>query len=159
MNAKDRLEQKISQFHKVERPGQETGGEPSMPGACPPGEPAARPGRDETLPIVDSSVLENVTGGDAEFAREIMGFYQEALPKDVNKIQEAILAADMTGVERSGHGVKGAAANVGAMRLSRLAGRIELAAREGDMEECRKMAARLPALLEELILELKRRSA
>ncbi len=130
----------------------------AVPGMTGPGADPAPPAAagEDAVPVMDYTVLDNITDGDPEFAAEIIGHYRSSLPGDVKKIQDALAADDVLAVGKAAHGVKGAAANVGARRLQDLAGHLEAAARRGEIQECREMGRSLSPLLEEFIRELEK---
>lgn len=56
--------------------------------------------------------------GDRELLEELAHLFTDEWPKSAAEIEAALKAGDATQLERLAHGLKGAAANVGAERLS-----------------------------------------
>jgi PAS domain S-box-containing protein len=71
--------------------------------------------------------------GDRELLREAVNlFLTEDYPRHWSGIINARRNADLEAMARAGHSIKGAAANVGGIKLGEYAGCLEKAAREGD---------------------------
>jgi HPt (histidine-containing phosphotransfer) domain-containing protein len=70
---------------------------------------------DSVLDVVQA--LERMEG-DRELLEELAHLFTDEWPKSVAEIEGALKAGDTTELERLAHGLKGAAANVGAKRLS-----------------------------------------
>ncbi|HKN62312.1 MAG TPA: Hpt domain-containing protein [Candidatus Acidoferrales bacterium] len=88
--------------------------------------------------------------GDRELLEELVHLFTDEWPKSVAEIEAALKAAAATVLERLAHGLKGAAANVGAKRLSaaaldmeRLASARNLKSIPGQWEIVKKEAATL----------------
>ncbi|MCX7898389.1 MAG: PAS domain S-box protein [Rhodocyclaceae bacterium] len=80
---------------------------------------------------LDAAQLAAATGGDEALAREILAIFAEGLPVLIQRIQDAARAQDEARLAAAAHELKGAAANVGARELARLAADIEAAAKRG----------------------------
>lgn len=63
--------------------------------------------------------------GDRELLEELAHLFTDEWPKSAAEIEAALKAGDATLLERLAHGLKGAAANVGAKRLSTAAWEME----------------------------------
>jgi two-component system sensor histidine kinase/response regulator len=87
---------------------------------------------------VDWDRLYQVSGGDAEFEGVLSRLYLDEQQQALATLSELAKAGDWAGVRRSAHGLKGAAANIGATGLSVLAGELESAAREREVERAVK---------------------
>jgi two-component system sensor histidine kinase/response regulator len=87
---------------------------------------------------VDWDRLYQVSGGDTEFEGVLSRLYLEEQQKAMETLSELAKSGDWAGVRRSAHGLKGAAANIGATGLSVLAGELESAAREREVERAVK---------------------
>lgn len=90
---------------------------------------------DETLAL-NPEVLHLAVGDDLDAILEIVSSYMQTLPKQVQKLENAITAGDLKLIERSAHSIKGGAANLGGERLRKIASEIEHAAVNGAMEIC-----------------------
>ena len=83
---------------------------------------------------IDDEVLEELRSvlGD-ELDRVIRVFLDDA-PRQISALQEAALAPDLEALRLHAHSLKSASANLGAMRLSAAAKRLELGARTGTLD-------------------------
>ncbi len=86
--------------------------------------------------------LENL-GGDHELLREIMDFFVELIPQQIEDLAAAVLAGDVTTVGLQAHGMKGGAGNVGAVRVAATARELEMLAKEGSLEGASELVQRL----------------
>lgn len=89
----------------------------------------------ETLisePIFDKADLLARLDGDEELFSEIVEVFLSEGPGQIEDVVTALQKGEASVIERSAHGLKGAAGNIGAVRLRRVAHRIEAAARRGD---------------------------
>jgi HPt (histidine-containing phosphotransfer) domain-containing protein len=76
--------------------------------------------------------LENL-GGDAELLREIMDFFVELVPQQIEDLSAAVQAGEVATVGLQAHGMKGGAGNVGAVRVAATARELEMLAKEGSL--------------------------
>ena len=72
--------------------------------------------------------------GDEELIKEVVPIFLNDSQERVEKLQEAVLSKDSEAIKFYSHAIKGAARNVGAERLSDIAGRLESLSRERDLE-------------------------
>jgi HPt (histidine-containing phosphotransfer) domain-containing protein len=72
--------------------------------------------------------------GDEELLRDILEIYVEDVPRLIEKIKKAHEQNDAELVDREGHTLKGASANIGAPALRETAYQIEKAGKAGDLE-------------------------
>jgi HPt (histidine-containing phosphotransfer) domain-containing protein len=86
--------------------------------------------------------LENL-GGDPELLREIMDFFVEMVPQQIDDLAAAVAAGDLTTVGLQAHGMKGGAGNVGAVHMAATARELELLAKSGTLAGAAEMVARL----------------
>jgi CheY-like chemotaxis protein/HPt (histidine-containing phosphotransfer) domain-containing protein len=105
-------------------------------------------------PLLDASVLHEITGGDTHLEREVFGRFLAENVKDVADLQAAVEARDTLRVSDAAHRIKGASKTIGASALAEVCSRIEAAARSndwalviGDLDAFRREAARLNAYL------------
>ncbi len=109
---------------------------------------------------MDWDRLDEISGGDREFETTLAGVYMDEQETTLAALGEGARQADWPGVSRAAHSLKGAASNIGAAPLARLAAKLEAAARGGDPEQAgailqdlgvaaeqveREMTDRLPA--------------
>lgn len=96
---------------------------------------------------VDLDALHEVTGGDAEFERELIRVFVASGDRCLADIVASLPAADRDTIGRRAHSLKGASASIYAHRLSAAAADLETAARADD-------GCDLGALVGELALRL-----
>ena len=92
-------------------------------------------GDKKALHDVDVSALHELTGGDAEFERELIETFVSSGDKCLKEILEAVRASDFETVGKRAHALKGASANIHAHRLAAAASNLELAARSNSLRE------------------------
>ncbi|HTL47095.1 MAG TPA: PAS domain S-box protein [Verrucomicrobiae bacterium] len=95
-------------------------------------------------------------GGDEELYQKILRVFMEQTPEQLTRLEAALQRGQADVVEREAHGIKGAAANIGAVRLSKAALKIEDAA---EARQIQKVGADLKILkteFESLAAYLKR---
>jgi two-component system sensor histidine kinase/response regulator len=80
-----------------------------------------------------AQALERVEG-DRELLEELAHLFTDEWPKSAAEFEAALKPGDATVLERLAHGLKGAAANVGAVRLSAAASEMEKLARAGNLK-------------------------
>ncbi|HEX4151367.1 MAG TPA: PAS domain-containing protein [Steroidobacteraceae bacterium] len=78
---------------------------------------------------VDVQALRELTGGDAEFERELIETFVASGDKCLKEILDAVRASDFETLGKRAHALKGASANIHAHRLSTAASNLEVAAR------------------------------
>jgi HPt (histidine-containing phosphotransfer) domain-containing protein len=80
-------------------------------------------------------------GGDPELLQELLDFFLEIMPSQLNDLEEAVTAGDSAAVDLQAHSIKGGSANVGAVRVSALAGDLEKRAKSGNLDGAHEMVA------------------
>jgi PAS domain S-box-containing protein len=85
---------------------------------------------------VDFDALREVTGGDADFERELVEVFLASGDRELTALLAALSASDLRSVQRHAHGLKGASANMRARSLAGAAQRLEAAAAAGDTGAC-----------------------
>jgi len=116
---------------------------PAAPGDAAPREPS--PGHAP----VDWEQFVSLTDGDGEFAQQLIQLFIDSGDAALAQIREALDREDWSAVGRAAHSFKGSSANIHAQAASAAAGRLEQAARAGEVEH-------LPKLEEELRREARR---
>ncbi|MBE7384538.1 MAG: Hpt domain-containing protein [Leptolyngbya sp. SIO1E4] len=87
----------------------------------------------ETAPVFDKSALLGCVGGDEEIAAEVCQAFLDDFPNDIQVLRACTQAGDSEDLACRAHGIKGAAANLGAEALRKVAFETEKAAKAGDM--------------------------
>jgi PAS domain S-box-containing protein len=105
-------------------------------------------------PAVDLAALQDLTGGDADFQRELIATFVASGDQCLKEILQALEDSDLGRVGTRAHALKGASANIHAHPLSRAAGQLENAARAEAREQVpglvRQVEDRLRAVNAEL---------
>jgi len=91
--------------------------------------------RPEANGAFDRPLLLERLDGDEGLFNEIMGVYLEDVPRLIGKIKEAEKGKDALLVEREGHTLKGASANVGALAIQDIALQIEMTGKSEMLED------------------------
>jgi PAS domain S-box-containing protein len=84
---------------------------------------------------VDVTALHELTGGDAEFERELIATFVASGDQCLKEILEAVRTSDFDTVGKRAHALKGASANIHAHRLAAAASNLEFAARSNSLRE------------------------
>jgi len=82
---------------------------------------------------VDREALRELTGGDAEFERELAQTFVSSGDQCLAEIIAALRVSDLDTVRKRAHALKGASANIHALGLSKVASNLESAARENSI--------------------------
>ena len=89
-------------------------------------------------PVLDMNVVKSLKelGGedDPNLFRELVELFLTDARANVEKLTEALEQEDPTAMQRVAHTMKSSAANVGAMRMSRLCSEIEKLCRAGSID-------------------------
>jgi signal transduction histidine kinase/CheY-like chemotaxis protein/HPt (histidine-containing phosphotransfer) domain-containing protein/predicted hydrocarbon binding protein len=104
----------------------------------------------EPVKPIDLETALNRFGGDKEFFKEMVGEFLGYVPKQLEKLTEAVERGDAKVVEREAHSLKGAAGNLGAKPIADLASQLELLGREKNLTGAMDMFGNLKTLLKEL---------
>lgn len=104
---------------------------------------------------LDRARLDEVSGGDVEFERELLGEFLNGAPKLLAEAAASAGGEDLPRGLRAAHTLKGSAASVGAMPLSEAAREVEMAYRESRPQD----AAPFLQLAEVRLAELSRHVA
>jgi PAS domain S-box-containing protein len=114
----------------------------------------SKPVDDASLPILDLVATLQRMDGDRDLLEEILHLFAQEWPKNRDQIQAALDSADPRTSERMAHSLKGAAANIGALRLSRAAFELEKLSKASRLDEARQqweiVQSELIGLLEEM---------
>jgi two-component system sensor histidine kinase/response regulator len=86
-----------------------------------------------SAPAIDRGALKELTGGDAEFERELAETFVSSGDQCLAEIIAALKASDFDTVRKRAHSLKGASANIHARELSRAASSLENAVRENAL--------------------------
>lgn len=81
---------------------------------------------------LDMARLEEATGGDLDFMRELLELYLGDVENHVSALESAVAARSLGDVKKHAHTIKGSSSNVGAAAVQRVALLLERAAGAGD---------------------------
>lgn len=115
---------------------------PPDPSVRPPTEPDAA-ASDFNQETIDQILELDATG---EALRDLMELFVEGTLRSVDALVDVAAQRDGESVRTSAHAIRGLAANIGAVRLARLAGRIEDDARQGTLPDSGQLVAIRAAL-------------
>jgi HPt (histidine-containing phosphotransfer) domain-containing protein len=79
-----------------------------------------------------SDLLERL-GGRAEMVPRFIGFFCKGAVAQLEELAAAVAAQDCPAIQHASHAIKGAAGNISAMRMHKLASSMEAAAKSGDL--------------------------
>ena len=89
--------------------------------------------------------------GDEELIREIVPVFLNDNKERLERLTEAVEAGDAKTLKLYAHAIKGAGRNIGAVRLSNIAHRLECAGREEDLEAANPLLDALRTELEKVV--------
>jgi len=91
--------------------------------------------------------LVRICGGHREFARSLLDKFKLSAPFQVGEIRDAFNRQDPRGLHDAAHGLKGAAAIMGATSISHVASQIETAAKANNLDSIEPTIDRLQDLV------------
>jgi signal transduction histidine kinase/DNA-binding NarL/FixJ family response regulator len=98
--------------------------------------------------LLDRRIILKMLAGDNNLLDEIRtAFADQDIPERIPEMRALVAASDMSGLRLLAHALKGGSAQVGAEASSKLAGKLESAAKDGDHK---RVAELVPQLEEEL---------
>jgi two-component system sensor histidine kinase/response regulator len=103
----------------------------------------------KAIPIDLKTTLKRF-GGDKEFFKKMLGEFLNSVPKQLEKLAEAIEKGDEGVVEKEAHSVKGAAGNLGAEAFAQVALQLEILVRKKDLTGAKALLSDLKAELKHL---------
>jgi HPt (histidine-containing phosphotransfer) domain-containing protein len=112
----------------------------------------------DTPPTVDRAALDRLVewGGD-KLLRQMLRLFLENSAERLTQMEAALgPGGDLDVLHRGAHSLKSSAANVGAMQMSAVAGRLEAIAEEGDQAASRALFEELTERFDAAEVELRR---
>ena len=103
------------------------------------------------LKIWDQAALLKRVRSKPERVTMLVNLFIESYPDQIEQLQQAIHDADSNAVFNHAHALKGAAANLGAERLTEICSDIEHAGRKQDLAHCQEMLPQLQLCADELL--------
>lgn len=107
-------------------------------------------------PIFDVEDLLERLMGNTDLAGQVLATFLSTMPGDLAALAQAVSRSDAKSTRLAAHSIKGAAANVGGMRLTELARRMEALGRAADIEGARHLLPELVSGCEQFRLESKK---
>lgn len=104
----------------------------------------------EQLPVVDFEHGLHEFDGDREFFLRLLNVLLNDIKVQMKKIESAIKEDDLETVWREAHSIKGGAADLAVNRLSKVAAKLEIIGKEGDINAASKIIVELETELMEL---------
>jgi len=104
----------------------------------------------DAVPVLDRSVLAEISGGSAEVERDVLADFLATSRSDLEALERARAGGDAVRIGREAHKIKGASRLVGALALSAAAAVVEAAARSGDLATCSDAVGGVRAAFERL---------
>jgi two-component system, sensor histidine kinase and response regulator len=105
---------------------------------------------------VDMQALRELTGGDAEFERELLQTFVSSGDQCLSEILAALRVSDLATIGTRAHALKGASANIHASGLAAAASSLESAARANSVGEIDALVQALAARLQAVNAELRK---
>jgi two-component system sensor histidine kinase/response regulator len=93
----------------------------------------------EQARLFNSDGLLQCLGGDNKIHDEIIDVFLQDVPKQICELKDAIIRGDAATVQRHAHSLRGASANVGAIRLEEIALLLEEGGERRDMRQASEM--------------------
>ena len=104
----------------------------------------------EDKDIFDRKEMMERVGWDEDFAKELLAIFMEDTPSQMEKLKQALKDKQPDQVEHQAHTIKGSSANIGAHRLSNTAFKMEMTAKDGDIDSARGLMEQLEKEFEKL---------
>jgi HPt (histidine-containing phosphotransfer) domain-containing protein len=109
-------------------------------------------------PVLDRDVIDSLRqlnqDGEPDLVAEVFTLFLHDAPQRLAAIEAALKARDAVALQRAAHALKGAAANVGAVRLQRLCRELEEIGRSGSADAAAGRLAPLRGAFAELQLAI-----
>ncbi len=94
--------------------------------------------------------------GDLELASQLAEMFIDDANETIGLIRDRILEKDADGVMRAAHSLKGASANLSAIRLQKISADLEKAARQNRLSDAEEIFPLLESGMDDFEAELKR---
>lgn len=102
--------------------------------------------------IIDIQRLQEISGGDSEFEKEILESYLVDAEEQIAAVKDAIEKADFTKIKRHAHQLKGASGNVGALEIQKLGLELEKLSASQDTINLIEYLKKIETKIEELTI-------
>jgi PAS domain S-box-containing protein len=101
-------------------------------------------------PPLDLIKLKEVTDGDAEFTNELLSTFFASAEQSLDEMNQTLVQDNRAQLARAAHKLKGAAANIHALEVARVAAQVELDAPDAAKESLAALTAELRTLVVQL---------
>jgi len=101
-------------------------------------------------PTLDFARVEEATGGDYEFMKELVDLFLEDAAERLRELEEAVASGDADKLGKCAHKLKGSSANVGADHMSHLARSLEERAKQANFDRVDEIVALIAHQLSEV---------
>jgi len=106
---------------------------------------------DDSSSGIDMTDFLQRVGHDQELAWSILAELKDDLPLQLTLLHSQIKSGDIDGATRQAHKIRGAVANIGAVKTCRLLSEVEASGRKGDMPGQRQAYQRLQLQIDSLL--------
>ncbi len=123
---------------------------------------AVEPAEDEAVPaparetdgdaIMDEAWFNRMAATRGDFLRRMFGVFVREEPKRLAELEDAVAQGDMRRISFLAHSLKGATSTLGAGPAKERAAALDLAAKDGDLEQCRALHGLLKVEMDRLIV-------
>jgi two-component system, sensor histidine kinase and response regulator len=107
--------------------------------------------------VIDWDELRDRLCGDDDLVAVVVDLFVEECPGWLGAIVSAVGAADPERIRETAHALKGAAGNLSAHNVAAAAARLEMTARDGNLQACTVACAELSAECDRLLGLLRQR--
>jgi PAS domain S-box-containing protein len=98
-------------------------------------------------PPLDLAKLREITDGDSEFTNELLNTFFESAQQSLDEMNQTLVRDNRQQLARAAHKLKGAAANIHAVEVARVAAQVELDAPSAAQESLAALTAELQTLV------------
>lgn len=108
------------------------------------------------IPCIDVEEFTERCMGKPHLVRDLLEMFAEAIEERSTELSRLLSSGEIAKVATAAHSLKGMSANVSAIRVNRVAAKLEEAARHGKAKECVEMESQLLSELESCRAEIAR---
>jgi len=100
---------------------------------------------------LDFAKLAEITDGDQEFTRELLNTFFASAAQSLDEMNQMLVAQDRQQLARAAHKLKGAAANIHALEVARVASEVEHSAADGTTDALATSISQLRVLVDQVM--------
>jgi Amt family ammonium transporter len=109
-----------------------------------------------TAPCIDIDEFTDRCMGKPHLVRDLLEMFAEAIDERATELSRLLSAGEISKVATAAHSLKGMSANVSAIRVNRLAAKLEQSARHGQAKDCLEIEPQLLTEIESCRIEIAR---